>query len=86
MNTLGEIESAVQQLPQSERMRFVLWLDEHRGDLLPAAAGDAAEIAEAQLQEVLRRRDELMKNPQIAQPFDDEYFNRLRTKVADVRR
>ena len=86
MTTLAEIESAVQELPSTERARFVEWLDENRSDLLPAEAGDAAGIAEAQRQEVLRRRDELMKNPQLAQPLDDDYFNRLRHRVANVRR
>lgn len=86
MTTLAEIESAVQELPPAERVSFVEWLDENRSDLLPPEAGDAAEIAEGQRQEVLRRRDELMKNPQLAQPFEDGYFNRLRNKVTDVRR
>ena len=86
MTTLAEIESAVQELPPADRVSFVEWLDENRNDLLPPDANDAAELAEAQRQEVLRRRDELMKNPQLAQPFDDGYFNRLRNKVADVRR
>ena len=83
MATLAEIESAVQNLPPAERVSFVEWLDENRSDLLPPEAGDAVEIAGAQRVEVLRRRDELMKNPQLAQPFDDGYFNRLRNKVAN---
>jgi len=85
MSTLAEIEAAVLELPPVERVRFVQWLDQNRRELLPAEAGDAAEIAEAQRREVLRRRDELLANAALAQPFDDDYFNRLRQKVADVR-
>ena len=85
MSTLAEIESAVRELPPVERVRFVEWLDENRRELLPAEAGEPAEIAEAQRREVLRRRDELLANPALAQGFDDEYFNRLRQKIADVR-
>ena len=85
MSTLAEIESAVRKLPPVERVRFVEWLDENRRELLPAEAGDAAEIAEVQRQEVLRRRDELAAKPALSQSIDDDYFNRLRQKVADVR-
>jgi hypothetical protein len=77
MSTLAEIESAVLELPPGERARFVQWLDDNRCDLLPAETGDAADIADAQRQEVLRRRDELLANPALAQRFDDDYFNRI---------
>ncbi|MEO7318604.1 MAG: hypothetical protein ABIZ56_06425 [Chthoniobacteraceae bacterium] len=77
--------NAVRELAPVDRLCFVQWLDENRGELLPAEAGDVAEIAEVQRQEVLRRRDEFMANPALAQSFDDDYFNRLRQKVADVR-
>jgi hypothetical protein len=85
MSTLAEIESAVLDLPPVERARFVQWLDEKRVELLPAEAGDVVEIADVQRREVLRRRDELIANPALAQPFGDGYFDRLRQKVADVR-
>ena len=64
---------------------IVEWLDENRCELLPAEVGEAVEIAEAQRREVLRRRDELLRNPALAQRIDDEYFNRLRDKLGDVR-
>jgi hypothetical protein len=88
MSTLGEIESAVLELPPNERARFVQWLDEHRRELLPADTEEMAgniENAEVQRREVLRRRDELMANAALAQRFDDDYFTRLRNKIADVR-
>ena len=85
MSTLLEIESAVRELPSVERVRFVEWLDENRCELLPAEVGEAVEIAEAQRREVLRRRDELLRNPALAERIDDEYFDRLRDKLADVR-
>lgn len=84
MSTIAEIESAVMELSPQERAQLVTWLDEHRNELLPGN-DDAAEIAEAQRREVLRRRDELMANPALAQPFDEDYFDRLRKKTADVR-
>ena len=84
MSTIAEIESAVMGLSPQDRAQLVTWLDDHRNELLP---GDdaVAEIAEAQRREVLRRRDELIANPALAQKFDDGYFDRLRKKVADVR-
>ena len=85
MSTLLEIESAVRELSSVERVRFVQWLDENRCELLPAEAGDPAEIGEAQRREVFRRRDELLANPGFAEQFDEGYFNRLREKLADVR-
>lgn len=85
MSTLAEIESALLELPAGERVRFVQWVDENRRELVPAEAGDATEVAEVQRREVLRRRDELLANPGLAQRFDDDYFDRLRQKAADVR-
>jgi hypothetical protein len=85
MSTVAEIESAVRGLPLGERARFIEWLDEKRGELLPAEADDASEVAESLRREVLRRRDELRANPALAQRFDDRYFERLRERVADVR-
>lgn len=85
MSTLAEIESAVLELPLGERARFVQWLDDNRCELLPAETGDVADVTEAQRTEILRRRDELLANPALAQRFDDDYFNRLRQKIADVR-
>ena len=84
MSTIAEIESAVMGLSPQDRAQLVTWLDDHRNELLP---GDhvTAEIAEAPRREVLRRRDELIANPALAQKFDDGYFDRLRWKVADVR-
>jgi hypothetical protein len=84
MRSLAEIESAVLGLPPAERARFVQWLDDNRPQLLPADSNDAAEIAQVHRLEVLRRRDELLSNPGLAQGFEQNYFNRLRQKVADV--
>ena len=84
MSTIAEIESAVMGLSPQDRAQLVTWLDDHRNELLPGDDG-TAEIAEAQRREVLRRRDELIANPALAQKFDDGYFDRLRKKVADVR-
>ena len=84
MSTIAEIESAVMELSAQERAELVTWLDEYRNELLPGN-DDAAEIAEAQRREALRRRDELIANPALAQKFDEGYFDRLRKKAADVR-
>lgn len=85
MSTVSEIESAVRGLPLDQRVQFVIWLDAHRRELLPAGNEDAAECAEAQRREVLRRRDELIANPALAGQIDDGYFDRLRQKIADAR-
>ena len=85
MSTVSEIESAVRGLPLNERVQFVAWLDAHRGEILPAEHDDGFEVVEAERREVLRRKDELIANPALAARIDDEYFNRLRQKIADVR-
>jgi len=85
VSTLPEIEAAVLKLALAERVSFVNWLDQNRVELLPPEAGDAMELADAARREVLRRRDELIANPALAQDFDEDYFKRLRRMVVDVR-
>ena len=76
MSTLAEIESAILELPSQDKTRLVDWLDEHRDEISP--------LTDAQRNELRRRRDELIARPELAQPLDAEFFNRLRRKAADV--
>lgn len=42
----------------------------------------ATDFTEAQRQEVLRRRNEIIAEPMSAERFDDDYFDRLRQRIA----
>ena len=76
--SLEQLERTVFGLPQEERRQFADWFYEHEPELL------GVEFTGATRREVLRRADELRADPGLAQPVDDEYFNRMKRRVADA--
>ena len=78
--SVEQIESQVLALPEAERRRFLLWLDDHRHEILPQEDDVSDEVAG----EILRRSAELRENPALAQPVDEQYFDRMKRQVADA--
>jgi hypothetical protein len=39
------------------------------------------DLSQTEMQELLRRRNELEANPRLAQPMDEEYFARLKCDI-----
>jgi hypothetical protein len=78
--SVEQIESQVLALPEVERRRFLLWLDDHRHEILPQEDDVSDEVAG----EILRRSAELRENPTLAQPVDEQYFDRMKRQVADA--
>lgn len=78
--SVEQIESQVLALPEAERRRFLLWLDGHRHEILPQEDDVSDEVAS----EILRRSAELKANPALAQPVDEQYFDRMKRQVADA--
>ena len=54
--SLEQLESAIQSLSPDERRSFILWIDDHRSQLL---AGEAPAIEESWKQETRRRIAEI---------------------------
>jgi len=78
--SVEQIESQVLALPEGERRRFLLWLDDHRHEILPHEDEVSDEVAD----EILRRSDELKANPGLAVPVTDEWFENLKRQLADA--
>jgi hypothetical protein len=78
--SVEQIESQVLALPEAERRRFLLWLDDHRHEILPQEDDVSDDVA----REILRRSAELRNNPALAQPVDEQYFDRMKCQVADA--
>ena len=76
--SLEQLEQTALKLTREERRRFADWFYEHEEEFL------GEEFTEATRHEVLRRAEELRVNPQLAEPVDDEYFERMKRKVADA--
>ena len=79
--SLQELENHVQKLSGAEFARFVEWFDTFRES--SAIVGD--DVTEAQKEELLRRKAEYLRNLELATPWDDGFFDRLRQRLADAR-
>ena len=80
--SVEQLETAILRLSRDDQKRLALWFEQHLADLF----GDDADwdISDEQKREILRRQQELRNNPELAQPIDDDYFDRLRQKVSDA--
>lgn len=81
--SVAQIESDLMKLPREERREFARWFYENEGKIVEYDEDDA--ISPEVLEELLRRRDEMMENPSMAVPVTDEWFSQLRKKLADAR-
>jgi len=78
--TVEQLESQVLALPVAERRQFLNWLDDHRHEILP----EDNNVSDAMRREIIRRGVELRDNPSLAETVDDQYFDRIKRRVADA--
>ena len=86
--SVEQLEEQVQRLPPQELAHFVLWLDTYLGRTPPGDDEPEAEsegLSEQEQAELLRRRAEILANPSLPQPVDDEYCERLKRELSDAR-
>jgi hypothetical protein len=74
--SVEQLESAIKALPPEERERFAGWFDEHRHELILRR-----KVEEAQQREILQRLQEIEKNPEKLEPFEE---NDLEQLIRDV--
>ena len=79
--SLQELENHVEKLSGADLAKFVEWFDTFR----EAAAIVGDDVTQAQKEELLRRKAEYLRNPDLATPWDDGFFDRLRQRLADAR-
>ena len=85
--SVEQIEEQVRRLPPEDLAQFVFWLDAHLGRALhggdqPEAEGE--DLSAEEKQELVRRRTEILADPSLALPMDDEYFERLKHQLRDA--
>lgn len=80
--SVEQIESTLLQLPPEQRRRFADWFYQHEDQILEPADND--EIHPDVKAEILRRSAELRDHPELAQPVDDAYFERMKRRVANA--
>ncbi|MBN2507223.1 MAG: hypothetical protein JXQ71_11060 [Verrucomicrobia bacterium] len=80
------LEQQIQRLPQEDLARLVGWLERFPNRQAPGHSDDSAELTDAERSGLLRRRNEVLANPDLAQPMDDDYFDGLKRQLADLTR
>jgi hypothetical protein len=81
--SVEQIEKTLLELPSEERRQFVDWFYEHESEILHPQDEDY--IHPSVKAEILRRRDELVANPDLAEPVTEEWFEQLKRRLADAR-
>ncbi len=81
--SVEQIEKTLLQLPGEERRRFADWFYAHEDEILNPQNEDY--IHPSVKEEILRRRDELIANPSLAEPVTDEWFEQLKRRLADAK-
>jgi hypothetical protein len=71
------------ELPRDARREFAQWFYKHELEILDPAEDD--EVSPEVKAEILRRCDELDRNPGLAIPVTDEWFDQLKKKLALAR-
>ena len=85
--SIEQIEQQIQQLPASELVRLCEWINgflASRTQTSPAAEPDWQETPEL-MAELNRRLAEFQANPEIAVPFEPDYFESVKRQLADER-
>ena len=80
--SVEQIESTLLQLPPDERRRFADWFYQHESEIVEPPASD--DIHPEVKAEILRRSAELRDHPELAEPVDAEYFERMKRRVANA--
>jgi hypothetical protein len=83
--SVEQLEQQIQRLPRQDLARLVGWLDGFLDRESPQVPAESDDLTDDERTELLRRRDELLANPDLAQPMDDDYFDGLKRQLADAR-
>jgi hypothetical protein len=83
--SVEQLEQQIERLPREELARLAGWLDRFLGRTIPEDPDRLCDLTDGEKAELLRRRDELMAHPELAQPMDGEYFTDLKRELADAR-
>lgn len=76
--SVEQLEEQIQRLPQQDLARLVGWLDRFLDRRDPAASAESTDLTDDEKAGLLRRRDELLAHPGLAQPMDEGYFDGLK--------
>jgi hypothetical protein len=79
--SVEQLEQQIQRLPRQDLARLVGWLDGFLDRQVPQAPAESDDLSDDERAELLRRRDELLANPDLAQPMDDNYFEGLKRQL-----
>ena len=85
--TAKQIEAQVRQLSSEELRLFAHWWETHRASLLVDPAAEAShdwEPTAEQKAEVLRRREELRRQPETLVAFEEADCEQLMREIADA--
>ena len=80
--SVEQIEHTLLQLPPEDRRRFVDWFYQHEDELIGTATEDIRPEVKA---EILRRRDEVMANPELMEAWDGT-MDEARKRLNEIRR
>ncbi|HEU0011203.1 MAG TPA: hypothetical protein VFT34_15400 [Verrucomicrobiae bacterium] len=83
--SVEQLEEQIRRLPPEDLARLTGWLDQFLGRSVPGEIDDGVDLTDEEKAELLRRRDQLIANPSLAHPMDDDYFERLKRDLADAR-
>ena len=83
--SVEQLEEQISRLPPEDLARLTGWFDQFLGRSVPGEIDDGVDLTDEEKAELLRRRDQLIANPSLAQPMDDDYFDRLKRDLADAR-
>jgi len=81
--SVEQLEQQIERLPGEELAQFALWFDDFLGRSLGDDGNGSFELENLEQEELLRRRDDLLANPALAQPMDERYFSDLKRELAD---
>jgi hypothetical protein len=82
-----QLEEQVRSLLPEDLAQFVVWQDGYVGRAIPGSEGRDAEgddLSEEERAELHRRRAEILADPSLARPMDDEYFDPLKRQLRDA--
>jgi hypothetical protein len=78
--SVEQITNTLLQLPREERRKFADWFYEHEDQLI-----EPPEINPGVKSEILRRRDEVDKHPELLEPWEGT-TDRVRARLHELRR
>jgi len=83
--SVEQLEEQIQRLPREDLAHLAGWLDRFLGRADTEDSAESTDLTPDEKALLLRRRDELLANPDLAQPMDDDYFAGLKRELADAR-